>query len=521
MGSLIRSTGIVALSTIASRILGFLRDMLMAGYFGATVLTDAFFVAFRIPNLLRRFVAEGTLTVAFIPVYTDVLMKKGEEEALALAQKIFTLQMILILILTVLGVIFSPEIVSLMGYGFTDPAVVALTVDMNRIMFPYLFFIGLVAFSMGILNSHGYFFAPAFSPVLLNVGIITGIILGGVLFKQPIYGVAAGVIFGGFLQFLLQVPYLFRAGFRIKLTIDLRHPHVRRIVKLFVTAVYANGIVQINLLISTMLATFLPDGSLSYIYYSDRLTELVLGIFIISISNVILPEMSRITSNADMGKLRDLYAASMRGALFLAVPAAAALMAIGFPIISVLFARNRFTMLDASMTYQALFYASMGIASIAVMRITTPVFFSLEDVRKPVISATVGLVIFTVSGYLLMNTDLRHAGLTLANSISVTVQMILLVAWLNGKIGGIPWRKIIAPLMKIVVSTLGMVLVIRVLSGLVAWKEGGLAVRVIFLAAIILCGGSVYLGLCRAMKVDEVAFLIRKVRERLSRGRKK
>lgn len=504
---------------MASRVMGFIRDMLMASYFGATVMSDAFFVAFRIPNLLRRFIAEGTLTVAFIPIYTDVLMKKGEDEALRLAQKVFTMQMAAILALTAAGIIFSPQIVEIMGYGFTDRNIIGITVDINRIMFPYLFFVGLVAFSMGILNSHGYFFAPAFSTVLFNLGIIIGIVFFSRFFDQPLYGVSIGVLLGGFLQFILQIPYMIKAGFRVKISFDFRNPSIRRIMRLFVLAFYANGIIQINILISTIFATSLPAGSLSYIYYSDRLVELVLGIFIISISSVILPEMSKLSSSEDHGKMKELYTSSIRSALFLAIPACVALMALGLPIISVLFVRNKFTMDDAVMTQSALFFAAAGIPSVSILRITTPAFFSLEDVRKPVISATVGLAVFLISGYTLMHTGLKHAGLTLANSLSVTVQMALLLFWLQKKIGRISPEKIIPALAKYLFSSLVMGGAVYWLSVMVPWDSGGLILKAGSLMAIILSGSIIYFGLCYFLKVEEFTYLKRKMRERLAKRR--
>ena len=194
MSSLVRSTGIVAILTFASRILGFVRDVLMANFFGATGLTDAFFVAFKIPNLFRRFVAEGALTVSFIPVYTETRIHDGEEEALQLDQKTLTKLLILLFIIISLGEIFTSQIIDVIAYGFDDPAKISLAVDLTRMMFPYLFFVSLVAFAMGILNSHGYFFAPAFAPVLLNVGMITGIVLFSSFFEKPLVGVAIGVL---------------------------------------------------------------------------------------------------------------------------------------------------------------------------------------------------------------------------------------------------------------------------------------------------------------------------------------
>ncbi len=512
MGSMIKSTGIVAVSTMTSRVMGFLRDMLMANYFGAGGLTDAFFVAFRIPNMLRRFVAEGVLTVSFIPVYTDILVKKGEDEARKLAQKTLSIQMFFVTIIVTLGIIFSPQIVSIIGYGFKNEEIISLAVFLNRILFPYLFFVGFVAFSMGILNSHGYFFAPAFSPVLLNIGIIMGIVFLSRFFRQPMYGVAAGVIIGGGMQFVIQIPYLIRSGFKFRLSLDFKHPAIKKIFKLILPALFSNGILQINILIGTIYASMLSTGSISYLYYSDRLTELVLGVFIISIGNVVLPEMSRLTAVDDTRKLRGLYTSSVCSALFIALPAGIALMTIGFPVISVLFMRNEFTLYETEMTFKALYYASIGIPSIAVLRITTPTFFSLKDAVKPVISALIALLVYIISGYMLMHTSLQHAGLSLANTISVTLQMAILIFWLNRKIGSIDFKRIFITALKLILSGLVMAYIISSLSGYIDWERDMLYKRIWGLLLLVAAGGGSYFFMCRILRVEEIDYLIKRIK---------
>jgi putative peptidoglycan lipid II flippase len=510
--SLVRSTGIVAFSTLLSRILGFVRDMLTAKYFGASGSLDAFFVAFRIPNLFRRLVAEGALTVSFIPVYSDYLVNRGENEALQLAQKTLTILLVILSFLVTLGILFSPEIVRVIALGFSHPEKIEMTVALNRIMFPYLFFVSIVAFAMGVLNSHDYFFAPAFSPVLLNVGIIAGILVLSASFSEPLYGMALGVLLGGILQLLLQVPYLVRSGFKLKLSLDLRHPGIRKIFSLVVPTLFGFAIYQINILMSTLLASFLPEGSISYLYYSDRLTEMVLGIFIVSIGNVILPAMSRISASNDMESLKSLYGTSMSAALFLAIPASAALMTAGLPIVSVLFMRDQFTPLHAVMTERALFFASMGIASIALLRITTPTFYSLKDTRIPVISSFISFVLNITLGYILMHTSLRHAGLSLANTISSTVQVIFLLAFLKRKIGGMGGGELWKSTAKFITAAAVMSLVIYALSSRADWLRDGLLKRLTVLAMMVAAGGLTYFAACAALGVPELSYLARKLR---------
>ncbi len=512
MSSILRSTGIVAGSTFISRIMGFLRDMLMAAVFGASGRTDAFFVAFRIPNLFRRFVAEGALTISFIPVYTEYLVKEGEKEALEVAQKTLTLLLILLVALVSLGEVFSPEIVRLFALGFTDQGILGLAVDLNRMMFPYLMMVSLVAFSMGVLNSHKYFFAPAFAPVLLNLGMIAGILLFSRLFAEPLHGVAVGVLVGGVLQVLLQIPYLVKTGFKMKISLDMKHPGIKKIFRMLGPALFGMMVYQINILINTVLASFLKEGSISYLYYTDRLTELVQGVFIVSIGNVILPEMSQMSAVKDYDRLKELYVTSLRSALFLAIPAAVALMAVGLPIISVIFMHGSFTPDDAVMTNRALFYAAAGIASVSVMRLTTPTFYSLQDTKTPVKAALVALMLNAGLGYYLMHTSLQHAGLTLALTISSTVQMLILVVVLRRRVGTIGFRRILKPLMKYLFASGLMLGTVLFISMQINWLEVTLALRILVLCGIISAGGAVYGVACIVLKVDEAVFIVRKLR---------
>lgn len=505
--SLIKSTGIVAASTLISRIMGFARDMIIAGIFGASAFLDGFWVAFRIPNLFRRLVAEGSLTISFVPVYTEYLVTKGEEEALALAQKTLSILLLVLLSIVSLGIIFSPEIISVFGYGFTDPGQISSTISLNRIMFPYLFFVGLVAFSMGYLNSHKYFFAPAFAPVLLNVGFITGALILKNYFENPLYGLALGVILGGIMQLILQIPYMIKTGFKIKISIDFKHPGIKAIFRMIAPALAGIAIYQVNILMSTVLASMLPAGSISYLYYSDRLTELVLGVFIVSLGNVILPELSGFSASSDFKKLRDLYSSSIRSALFIAVPAGIALMVIGFPIISVLFMRGEFSLYDTAMTYRALLYAAIGIAPVSIIRITVPAFYSRKDTRTPVIAAGISFIFNISLGYLLMQTSLKHAGLTLALSMAATVQMLVLLISIQKKIGAIDIRQIMASFMKNITAAAAMALVIWPISSGTDWAGDPLLSRILSLVITIIAGGATYFIACIILKSKEALFI--------------
>jgi len=288
-----RAAGVVGMATMLSRIFGFLRDMIVAGLFGAGLTTDAFFVAFRIPNLLRRLLAEGSLTVSFVPVFTEYLRNRTRKEALDLADIVFTALSILLVAVSLLGVLFSPLIVTVMAPGFVKmPAQYDLAVFLTRMMFPYIFLISLVALCMGILNSLRHFAAPALAPVVLNLAMILAALTLRGFFREPITALAIGVMAGGVLQLVMQWPFLVRMGVRLKPNFHFRHPGVKRIGLLMLPAAFGAAIYQINIFIGTILASFLPTGSVSYLYYADRIVELPLGVFAIAVGTATLPSFS-------------------------------------------------------------------------------------------------------------------------------------------------------------------------------------------------------------------------------------
>ena len=516
MPSIMRSFGVVALSTLCSRILGLVRDVLMAAYFGAARTADVFYISFMIPNLFRRLVAEGALTISFIPVYTESLMRDGEDESMKLAQKVMTVQAIIILIIILAGMVFTPQFMKFFFGRNDSPEILSLSISLTRFMFPYLFFAGFVAFAMGYLNSHRHFFSPAIAPVLLNVGMITGIVYLSTFFKEPVYGAALGVLIGGFFQAVIQIPYMIKEGFVFKISVDFRHPGIQKIFKLLAPAIFGIAIYQINILVSSMLATMITEGSVSYIYYTNRLTELVLGVFIISLGSVILPEMSRLSVLEDNKNFKKLFSDSVSSALFLAVPATAALIAAGIPIISVIFMHGKFGYSDVVLTYYSLVSGSAGIMFIAVLRITTPAFYAMKDTKTPVVSATVSLLVNVIAGYILMNTMLKHAGLTLANTISAIVQMGILMAMLNKKTGGVDVSKILMSLIKFTIASAVMAVIIVWIGSYADWKSGSLTVKITFLIIIVFAGGGVYFTMCYLLRSREMLYFVKRIKNRMA-----
>jgi putative peptidoglycan lipid II flippase len=348
---------------------------------------------------------------------------------------------------------------------------------------------------------------------------LSGAFFLGRLFEQPLYGLALGVILGGVMQLALQIPYLIRAGFRLKFSFDYRHPGVRSIIKMMGPAFIGIAIYQVNILVGTILASTLPAGSISYIYYSDRINEFVIGIFVISIGNVVLPEMSGLSASNDIEKIGRLFSSSLRGSLFFAIPAAIALMTFGLPIVSVLFMRGEFSLLDVSMTERALFYSSIGIISLSAVRITVPVFFSLKNTGIPAAAALVSFITNICAGYLLMHTELKHAGLTLAVSISATFHMIILLFCVREKIGITHLKAIIMPVIKFFAASLIMACVLLLFKNQVDWLNAGFTYRILYLLAAIIISGVFYILSCFLFKSEEVIYFKNAVIKRIKSGR--
>ncbi len=360
-----KAAGIVGASTLLSRIFGFARDIILAAFFGAGLHSDAFIAAFRIPNLLRRLFAEGTLVIAFVPVFTQYLDQRENKEAFDLARSAMIVLFSILLIITILGIIFSPFIVKMIAFGFKDRIEqYELTVLLTRIMFPYSLLICLVALCMGILNTLGHFAAPAVAPVLLNIAMIVSVLLVSLVSSDMtvrIIGLSCGVIAGGILQLGLQVPYLIRTGFTFFKKSVLIHPGLKKIGLLMMPAILGAGVYQINMLIGTFLASLLPTGSISYLYYADRLVQFPLGIFAIAVATAVLPSLSRHAANQDLKGLKNTFAYSLKLILFIMLPSVAGLIVLSEPIISLLLERGEFDQYAVKMTSQALLYYCSGI----------------------------------------------------------------------------------------------------------------------------------------------------------------
>ena len=372
------------MGTFLSRILGFLRDMVIAHFFGAGMAADAFFVAFRIPNLWRRLVGEGSLTISFIPVYTEYLTQRPGEESREVTHIAFTTAGVGLLILTAMGILFSPMLIRIIAPGFVqNPEKFQLTVQLNQIIFPYLFFMGLFALCMGILNSLRHFFAPALAPIFLNISIIVSVFLFYHAFEKPVLSLALGVLTGGVIQLLFQIPFLLKKGITFRFNFNFRHPAIKRIGFLMVPGLIGTGVYQLNVFIDTIFASFLPSGSVSYLFFADRLMEFPLGIFAFALGMAALPSLSILASKGKIEELKETLSFTFRLVSYISIPAMVGLIALKTPIVNLLFQRGLFDYSATVMTAKALLFYSVGLWAIAGARTIVPVFYSLQDPWAP------------------------------------------------------------------------------------------------------------------------------------------
>ena len=424
--NLLRTLLAVSSLTFVSRILGYVRDFYIARAFGAGLATDAFFVAFRIPNLLRRLFAEGAFSQAFVPVLAEYKNRLSHEETRTLIDGAATALFLALVATAALGVALAPVIVYITAPGFVgDPAKFGLTVTMLRIIFPYIAFISLVAFSAGVLNTWNRFSVPAITPALLNVSFIVGAAFFAERFDPPVKVLAWAVFMGGVLQLALQVPYLYRMGLLPRWRLDLSHPGGRRILKLMAPAAFGVSISQVSLLINTIFATLLAEGSVSWLYYADRLMEFPAGMLGVALGTILLPSLSKYHAAADHAEYAKLLDWGLRLTVLLAVPSAVALAVLAMPLIAALFHYGRFTPEDAWMTRQAVVAYSVGLIGMIMVKILAPGFYARQNIKTPVKIGILTLVLTQLMN-LAFIVPLKHAGLALAIGLGACLNAALL-----------------------------------------------------------------------------------------------
>lgn len=449
-GRIWRAAGVVGGATLLSRVLGFVRDMVIAGFFGAGFATDVFFVAFRIPNLLRRLFGEGALSMALIPVLTETLGRGGRQDMLRLARSALHTAAAVLVVLTVLGVIAAPGLVRVLAPGFAaSPEKMDLAVGLTRIMMPYVLCIGLVSVAMGILNTLGHFAAPALAPALLNLAMIGAVLSTVSWMETPVRGLAYGVAAGGLFQLALQLPFLARAGVRLWSVPAPVHPGIIRVCRLMGPVAFGAAVYQVNLLVGSLLASLLPQGSISYLYYADRLVQFPLGVFAVALATAVMPTLSRQSTAADLSGLRETFSRVMGLVLFVSVPAMVGLMVIGDALVGLLFQRGVFDPASARLTASALVYYSTGLWAAAAVRIVLATCYALEETRAPVLAGTAAVGCNLIMGWVLMG-PLGFQGLALAAAVASMVNLLLLGRVLNARLGGLNWPVMARSAIKIV-----------------------------------------------------------------------
>ncbi|MFK7859465.1 MAG: murein biosynthesis integral membrane protein MurJ [Granulosicoccus sp.] len=431
--TLARSGSIVGLMTLLSRILGFVRDQVLAIVFGAGATTDVFLVAFKIPNFLRRLFAEGAFAQAFVPVFTEYKETRSKAAMLDLAAHVSGTLIVVLLIVTTLGVMLSPLLIMLFAPGFIDePERFDLATHMLRITFPYLFFVSLVAYCGSMLNTFGKFAIPSFTPVLLNICMIAAALVFSSHFDVPIIALAWGVFAAGLAQLLLQAPFLRQIGLLPRPRWGCKHSGVRRILKLMAPAILGSSVAQINLLLDTIIASFLAVGSLSWLYYSDRLMEFPLGLLGVTLGTVILPRLSREHSRDTQDDFRKTLDWALRLVFILGLPSAIALMILAEGMLMTLFGYGQFSAEDARMASYSLVAYSLGLPAFLLIKIFAPAFFARQNTRTPVRIGIVALIsnmaynLMFVLPMIWLDFIAPHTGLALASSLSAWQQAIML-----------------------------------------------------------------------------------------------
>ncbi|MHB8173040.1 MAG: murein biosynthesis integral membrane protein MurJ [Nitrospirota bacterium] len=507
--SVTRAAWSMSVVTSISRVLGFVRLMVIAKIFGAGMVTDAFFQAFRISNIFRQLLAEGSMSAAFIPVFTEYFHTKSKEEARELASTVFYLLLFICIGVVALGMAFSPEVVSSIAHGWINyPEKFALTVRLTRIMFPYILFVGLSAVIMGVLNSLGSFAAPAAAPVMLNLSMIGFALWVCPHMKTPIVGLALGVIFGGILQLLIQLPPLKRRGMLFPFVIRPRDPGVKKIGRLTVPVIGSQAATQINIFITSLIATYLPGGSVSYLLYATQLFQFPHGIFGISIATAVLPSMSRQSAVGDYEGMKETLSFGLRYILFIMVPSMVGLIVLRIPITSLLFQRGTFTYTATLNVAYALMFYSMGLWAYSGVRILNAAFYSLHDTRTPLLGAFVAVFVNAALSLLLMG-PLKQGGLALATATASAVNMFLLLFLFRMRMGRIGARKILKSALKTALASAVMGVICYFIARGDLWAMNGHTVRKgAIVGAAIAAGLAVYFSILYLLKSEELSFII-------------
>ncbi len=493
--SLLKALATVSSMTLLSRILGFVRDLVIARIFGAGLFTDAFFVAFKIPNLLRRLFAEGAFSQAFVPILAEFKNRRGERETRLLVDHVGSALAAALFLVTVAGVLAAPLIVYVSAPGFAaTPDKFELTVSLLRITFPYIFFISLTALAGGVLNTYSRFWVPAFTPVLLNLSFITFALWLAPHFDPPVTALAWAVLAGGIAQLAFQAPFLARIGMLPRFRLDLQNSEVWRVMRQMGPAVFGVSVGQVSLLINMIFASFLVTGSVSWLYYADRLMEFPLGLLGAALGTILLPSLSKHYAASSIGEYSQLLDWGLRVTLLLAAPAAVALALLAVPLVTTLFHYGAFTASDVMATRQAVVAYSVGLIGLIMVKVLAPGFYARQDIRTPVRMAIIALVLTQVMNFIFIR-PFQHAGLALAIALGACINAALLYRGLRSRGIYLPQPGWPIFVLKLAVAAYAMSAVLWMAAGSSAdWLVAGAATRALRLTGIVMLGAATYFG---------------------------
>ena len=496
--NLLKSLAAVSSLTMLSRVLGFVRDTIIARTFGAGVASDAFVVAFKLPNLLRRIFAEGAFSQAFVPILAEYKTQQGEEATRTFLAYVAGLLTLVLALVTLLGILAAPWIVWVSAPGFADePERFALTTDLLRVTFPYILLISLSSLVGAVLNTWNRFSVPAFVPTLLNVSMIVFSLWLTPYFDPPIMALGWAVLVGGLAQFLWQLPALKKTGMLVLPRLSLRDTGVWRVLKQMGPAIFGVSVSQISLIINTIFASFLVAGSVSWMYYADRLMELPSGVLGVALGTILLPALAKTYASADREEYSKLLDWGLRLCLLLVLPCTLALAILAEPLIVSLFQYGKFTAHDSAMTQQALVAYSVGLLALILVKILAPGFYAQQNIKTPVRIAIVSLLATqAMNALFVFGLDLKHAGLALAISLAACLNAGLLYWQLRARRMYQPQPGWWLFLLKVVVAVAVMVVVLlALLQVMPAWSTGDMLMRLLRLGGLVLAGLLTYFGM--------------------------
>lgn len=517
-GRMVRNASILVVLTMVSRVAGLVRDFMITHVFGASGATDVFYMAFTIPNVLRRLVAEGTVTTVVQPAYQRLRTTEGDDAARRLYASVFAFVGLVIVGLAVVGMVFSTPMVFAFASGF-GPDKLALTTELTRYLFPVVITMGLVGLTMAVLNAHDEYVSPALSPIILNVCMIAGTIAGAAYFDPPILGIVVGVLVGGVLQVLAQVPALLRHRLLVRPRFQWRDPAVQHVLRQFIPGLFSLAVYQINIIVLRQLASHMSEGSVSYYYTADRLMELTNGVFAIAIAQGAFSAMNERAALKDLDGLKRIWRSAFDLTYLIAVPAALGLALLAEPIVAVLFLHGKFTWHDVQQTALTVTTASFGLIFGASVRGTLQVFYSLEDRKTPVYVSVVVVIVNLLLGVSMVRAGVGVAGLSFTLSVSTAVQATLLMILLRRKIGALGVVDVLkAGLAKLAVAVVAVAAAWGI-ARLGDWPRGVTVENVVVLGASIGAAVGLYGGGAVALRLRGADLIADKVLRRLRRRR--